>query len=180
MTKAWTKGATAVAALTLLTGLGGQTAGQTPPAARNAALQQLADCRKITAAEARLDCYDAAAAAFETAEAQGDIVVVDREQARAVRRQAFGFQLPSLSLFDKGGAPEPIDEVNLKIDSAVRDGHGKWTLVLEGGQVWRQIDGGELSRDPKPGMTARIKSAALGSYKLFVGGSMAIRVHRDN
>lgn len=148
---------------------------------RSLVLQRLAACRQIAAADARLSCYDAAVAAFDTAEAKGDIVVVDREQARAVRRQAFGFQLPSLSLFDRGDKPEEIDEVRLAIVSAARDGGGKWTLTLEGGQVWRQIDTGELSRNPKPGMTATIKKAALGSYKLTVaGGAMAIRVRRDN
>lgn len=168
-------GTTLAAILLLATG-----AAQAQPAARNATLQRLADCRKIAANDARLACYDAAAGALETAEAKGDIVVVDREEARAVRKQAFGFQLPSLSLFDKGEKPEDIDEVELPIVSAVREGNGKWTLVLEGGQVWRQIDTAELSRNPKPGMTARIKKGAIGSYKLMVGGAMAIKVHRDN
>jgi hypothetical protein len=143
-------------------------------------MQSLVDCRKIASPESRLACYDTAASALETAEAKGDIVVVDREQASAVRKQAFGFQLPSISIFDRGEKPEDIDEVNLPITSAVRDGHGKWTLVLEGGQVWRQIDTAELSRNPKPGMTAKIKKGAIGSYKLMVGGAMAIKVHRDN
>ncbi len=168
-----------MAALAFLAAAGPVGAQGAAPA-RTATMQSLIDCRKIAASDARLACYDAAAGAFEAAEAKGDIVVVDREQATAVRKQAFGFTLPSISIFDRGEKPEDIDEVNLPITSAVRDGHGKWTLVLEGGQVWRQIDSGELSRNPRPGMTAKIKKGAIGSYKLMVGGAMAIKVHRDN
>lgn len=168
-----------VVALALFAAAGSAGAQSASPA-RNATMQSLVDCRKIASPESRLACYDTAASALETAEAKGDIVVVDREQASAVRKQAFGFQLPSISIFDRGEKPEDIDEVNLPITSAVRDGHGKWTLVLEGGQVWRQIDTAELSRNPKPGMTAKIKKGAIGSYKLMVGGAMAIKVHRDN
>ena len=53
----------------------------------------------------RLACFDAAAARLDEAEKKGDIVVVDRRQAQEVRRQAFGFTLPSLTLFDRGRGP---------------------------------------------------------------------------
>jgi len=49
-------------------------------------LQRLLDCRKEADDAARLACYDAQVAAVDQAEAKGDIVVVDREQARTVRR----------------------------------------------------------------------------------------------
>lgn len=150
------------------------------PQGRAAALKQLLDCRTIADNAARLTCYDTQAGAFDQAEAKGDIVVVDREQARAVRRQAFGFTLPSMSMFDRGEAPEDVGKVSLKIESARRGGDGKWLFVLEGGQVWRQIDTTELTRTPKPGGTATVSRAALGSYKLNIGGATAIRVHRDN
>jgi hypothetical protein len=147
---------------------------------RAAALQHLADCRKLAEDGAQLACYRAAAAEIEAAVAKGDLVVVDREQARAVRRQAFGFSLPSLSLFDRG-SPEPIDAVSLKIESATRLPDGKWLFRLQGGQVWRQIDTAVLMRDPRRGGNVTIKSGALGSYKLSVDGSAsAIKVHRDN
>ena len=55
---------------------------------RAAELQKLIDCRKIADNTQRLACFDAAAASFDQAEAKGDIVVVDREQARKVRRRS--------------------------------------------------------------------------------------------
>jgi hypothetical protein len=165
-----------------LAATGGNAAAAPPkPRERAAAVQKLADCRRLPADAERLACYDEAMAALDQAEAKGDIVVVDREQARAVRRQAFGFSLPSLSLFDRDGKPEPVDAVTLKVESATRGGDGKWLLRLEGGQVWRQIDASELSRQPRPGAVVTIRSALMGSYKLTVGDSAAaIRVHRDN
>jgi len=147
---------------------------------RAAALQQLTDCRAIADSAARLACYDKAAAGLDAAEAKGDIVVVDREQASKVRRQAFGFTLPSLGLFDRGEKQEEVDQLVLKIEAARRAGDGKWIFQLEGGQLWRQIDTEELTRNPKVGGVATIKRAALGSYRLSVGGASAIRVHREN
>jgi hypothetical protein len=147
---------------------------------RNENLQRLTQCRQETDDTRRLACYDAAVASVEQAEAKGDIVVVDREQARNVRKQAFGFPMPSLSLFDRGEKSDAVDNVSLKVESAARGPDGKWVLRLEGGQAWRQIDTAELNRPPKAGGTVTIKAAAMGSYKLSTGGAGTIRVTRDN
>jgi hypothetical protein len=147
--------------------------------ARAALVQKLADCRKVAADTARLACYDAAAAALDTAEQKGEVVVVEREKAEKVRKQAFGFAMPSLSIFDRGQPAEAVDTVTLTVETARRGGDGKWVVRLEGGQVWRQIDTAELSRDPRAGASVTIKRASLGSYKLSTGGAAAIRVHRD-
>ena len=53
---------------------------QTVPQARPELLTRLVDCRSIADGGQRLACYDAAASAFDTAEKQGDVVVIDREQ----------------------------------------------------------------------------------------------------
>lgn len=169
--------------IALMAGLLGQSALAAPSAnpERAPALRKLTDCRQVADNAARLACYDAVAAEIDSAQAAGDIVVVDRDQARAVRKQAFGFSLPSLSLFDREGKSEPLEAVTLKVESAARGGDGKWVLRLEGGQIWRQIDTTELSRLPKAGATVTIRSAMLGSYKLTVSGSnVAIRVRREN
>lgn len=149
------------------------------PPSRAAVLQSLLDCRGKSDNAERLACYDGAASAMDQAEAKGDIVVVDREQARAVRKQAFGFTLPSLSLFERGEKPEQIDRVSGVIAASRADANGKWVLRLEDGAVWRQIDGESPHRDPKAGMTVEIKSASMGSYLLSVDGQRAFRAHRD-
>jgi hypothetical protein len=150
-----------------------------PPAPPPQAVQATIDCRKLTDDSARLACYDKAVDALGQALSQGQVVAVDHAQVQAVRRQAFGFTLPSLSFLDRGARPEEINEVTLTIESASQGGDGKWIIVLEGGQVWRQIDTGEFSHDPKPGAKATIKKAMLGSYMMTIGGHAAVRVHRD-
>jgi hypothetical protein len=143
------------------------------------ALQAAMDCRPLRDDAARLACYDKAMDALGQALAQGEVTAVDRAQVQSVRRQAFGFTLPSLSLFDHGAKPEEISEVVLAVESAQRNPDGKWVVQLEGGQVWRQIDTGDFSRDPKPGARATIKRAMLGSYMMMIGGHSPVRVHRD-
>jgi hypothetical protein len=141
-------------------------------------LQQLIDCRKMTDGAARLACYDQAATALDQAEAKGDIVVVDREQARKVRRQAFGFSLPSITLFERGEKPEEVAQAEDKIASAHKALTGKWEIKLESGGTWVQVDLTEIPIDPKPGQTVRIKKAAMGSYMMTIGNQRAVKVHR--
>jgi len=142
-------------------------------------LQSLIDCRKITDNTQRLACFDQAAAAMDQAEAKGDIVVVDREQARKVRRQAFGFSLPSLSLFERGEKPEEIDTMQGKIAAARQNSAGKWVIRLEDGAVWTQVDTNEVPNAPQAGDPVTIRKAAMGSYMLSLGHHVAFRAHRE-
>jgi hypothetical protein len=146
---------------------------------RAASLQKLADCRKVSENAARLACYDAAAAEIDTAEAKGDIVVVDRDQARQVRRQAFGFSLPSMSLFDRGEAPEALDNVTGKVAAARQGRDRRWVLELEDGATWAQVDSEPLPRGAKKGSTAVIRKGALGSYFINVDEQRAFRATRS-
>jgi hypothetical protein len=149
------------------------------PEGRAAVLQRLVDCRKIAEAAQRLACYDQAAGELDTAEAKGDVVVVDREQARTVRRQAFGFKMPSISLFERGEKPEEVNTVTGKVVAARQNAMGHWVVRLEDGATWSQVDATALPFDPKPGEPVRIRRASLGSYLMSIGNQKAIRVHRD-
>lgn len=146
--------------------------------ARAPTMQALADCRAITDPQARLACYDKAAAAMIAAEAQGDLVTMDREQRRAMRRQAFGFNMPSFSLFDRGDRPEEVDRVTARVARAYLQGDGKWSLELEDGALWVQTESATLGRRPKDGSTVEIRKAAMGSYFINIDGQRAIRAKR--
>jgi hypothetical protein len=157
------------------------TAAPAPATAQERAgeLQRLIDCRKLTDPTQRLACYDQAAGVLDQAEAKGDIVVVNREQARKVRRQAFGFTMPSLSLFERGEKPEEIAMADGVIASAKKALTGKWVLKLEDGATWSQTDLTDIPIDPKPGQPVKIKKAAMGSYMMTIGNQRAVRVHRE-
>lgn len=154
-----------------------------PPAieGRPPALKAVVDCRAISDPSARLACYDDAVGKLDTAESTGQVVVLDREAARNVKRQAFGFSIPSINLFAKGEKEEEVDHLTDTIKSArVRADH-KWVFELASGGVWRQIDTTQFPVDPKAGQSVEVQRAALGSYMLKIDGRQpAIRVHRDD
>lgn len=155
------------------------SAQQSTPAERPEVLSRLVACRSVTAPEARLACYDAAAGALDTAQRQGEVVVVDRAQVTAARRQLFGFELPNITLFETGAAPERIDSVETTLTRAAMAGEGKWVFVLSDGSTWRQLDSERVTFQNEAGQAVRVRRASLGSYLLTVGRSRAVRVRRQ-
>ncbi|WP_309646206.1 hypothetical protein [Phenylobacterium sp.] len=160
-------------------GLTGTAIGAEPKSiGRAAQFQSLLDCKSKTDSAERLACYDTVVGALAGAEQKGDIVVVDRDQAKAVRRQAFGFNLPSLSMFEKTEKPEEVDNLASVAKRAYRGGDGKWVFELEDGAVWAQTDNEPLGRQPKEGSKIEIRRAAMGSYFLNSDGQRAVRARR--
>ena len=147
---------------------------------RAAVVQALSDCRKVTDDAARLACYDKAAGALDQAESQGQVVVVDREQVKEVRRQAFGFNLPSLNLFNRGPAKteEPFDHVELELTGAHHNAEGRWVFVATSGAVWRQTESDELFNDPHQGSKLLVKKGVLGGFFCKVDGQPQVRCER--
>ncbi len=174
----WITTFVAAAAVIAAAGRGVATAAAPPVGAP--ATRAVIECRKITDDAQRLACYDKAVAAMSEAEKTGDLLTIDRAQRQAVRRQAFGLSLPSLTLFDKGEKPEEADRITAKIASARQDPYKRWVLKLEDGAVWRQTDDNELTRDPHAGSTAEIRKGALGSFFMKIDGQPAIRVNREH
>lgn len=154
-----------------------QQPGQPP---RAELLTRLIDCRTVTDATSRLACYDAAASAFDSAEKQGDVVVIDREQVGVARRQLFGFQLPSMpDLLQRGSRPDTLDSIETTLTRAGQYGEGKWTFTLADGSIWRQIDSEPVRFQNRAGEAVRVRRAALGSFMLTVERSRAVRVRRQ-
>ena len=145
---------------------------------RAAQFQSLLDCKTKNDSAERLACYDAAVGAFAGAEQKGDIVVVDREQAKAVRRQAFGFAIPTLSMFDKTEKPEEIDQMTGVVKRAYRGGDGKWVFELTGGAIWQYYDAADLGRQPKKGGKVEVRKGAVGGYFLSLDGQSGARAKR--
>src|SRR5688572_7769788 len=75
-------------------------------------LEEIFECRKVADPSQRLACFEAAASKMEEAEQQGDVVVVDREQAQSARKKAFGFQMPNITIFGKKDTGPEITELN--------------------------------------------------------------------
>lgn len=148
------------------------------PAGTAPAVRAVIQCRTITDPTQRLACYDKTVDDMAGASAKGDLLTLDKEQRKAIRHQAFGFTMPSFTLFDKGEKPEEASRASFKIAQAWQDLEGKWNFRLETGAVWRQTDTNELYHDPHAGSVADISKGALGSFFMKVDGQQAIRVMR--
>lgn len=148
--------------------------------ARPPVFEALVNCRSITDAAERLACYDAKVTAMDEAEKNDELVLVDKETMKEARRGLFGFSLPKLRLFGDGEEIEGQDEIVATIDSAYQTGAGKWTIVLEDGARWSQIDDKVINRDPAKGMEIKIRKATMGSYFANVAGQRAMRMKRVN
>lgn len=64
-------------------------------------LQAIYACKSITDAQKRLACYDASVGRFEAAEKSGEVVTISKTAIEEVKRDAFGFNLPSLPSLGK-------------------------------------------------------------------------------
>jgi molybdenum-dependent DNA-binding transcriptional regulator ModE len=152
---------------------------QRPAPSRPELLSRLTECRSIADAAQRLSCYDAAASALDTAERQGDVVVIDRAQIGETRRQLFGFQLPSISLFERGETVEQINAIETTLTRANQIAESQWLFTLADGGVWRQIDSERVRFENRAGQPVRVRRGLMGSYLLTVGDSRAVRVRRQ-
>ncbi len=142
--------------------------------------EALVNCRTIADAAERLACYDSKVAAIDEAEKNNELVLADKESMKEARRGLFGFSLPKLRLFGNDDGDSAEAELVTKVDSAYQKSYGKWTIVLEDGARWSQIDTQVLARNPARGMEIKIRKASMGSYFANVDGQRAIRMTRVN
>ena len=145
-----------------------------------AAVSAVLGCREIPDSAQRLACFDKAVGNMAQAESSGELLTLDREQRRSVRRQAFGLNLPSLSIFDRGEKAEDVDRLTAKVTGAHKLPDGKWVIELEGGAIWRQTDDQELFKEPHPGSAAVVKKGTLGSFFMKIDGDTAFRARRES
>ena len=156
------------------------TAAPAPTATQRAkVLQALVDCRKLTADAERLACYDRSTAVLDEAEKTGEVVVVDQAKAREVRRQAFGFNLPSLAVFNRNAKDEAVEKLETTIDTVRERANGRFSVTTTDGALWVQTDG-DLSFPPVHGQPMTITPAMLGSYFCKFNHQPAVRCKREN
>lgn len=174
-----TKSATVLAMILSLSGVSGAARAQDGAGQRPPLLESLLACRGITAEAERLACFDRAAAAFETAEASGEVTVVDQAQARRTRQRLFGLDLDTVRLFGNLRNDAPVEAIETTLVRARQDGRGVWTFVLADGSTWLQVDAERLTARTTAGAPVRIRQAAMGSYLLSVNGARSLRVRRE-
>jgi len=135
-------------------------------------------CARLKPDAERLACFDSLAGRVIGQVRSGAIAIVDQEQVKAVRRQAFGFSVPALTGFFPGGDRAEVEAVETRVERVYRTAGRGWGLRLADGSRWEQTDQESLPRDPKEGDPVVIRRAALGSYLMKVNGMTAFRARR--
>jgi len=165
-----------------LAATGGLALGVGPAAAEpagEAALSPLAACAPLAEPVGKAACYDAAYAALREAVRTGEVVIVEKREAQAAQRGAFGLSIPSFQIFDRATGGQALESVTGEVAQARRDENGRWVVTLTEGAVWRQIDNGSM-RAPRPGAPVEIRKAAFGSFMMKVDGQRGVRARRDD
>ena len=145
---------------------------------RAATLAELARCRTVPDDSTRLVCFDRAAAALDSAERAGEVVVLDREQVRETNRRLFGFEVAN-PFAGRAGSEPLMEAIETTLVSARPSGDDKWIFKLADGSEWRQIDSGSVRFSNREGEAVRVRRASLGSYMLTIESSRAVRVRRQ-
>lgn len=139
----------------------------------------LVNCRAIAATSDRLACFDRSAQGLQTALSSGELLVVDRAQATAARRQAFGSTTAPADILQPPRPEDRIDAIETTLVRASQAEDNRWTFVLADGSTWRQTDTDRVRIVNREGEAVRVRRGALGSYLLTVGRSGVVRVRRQ-
>lgn len=126
-------------------------------AASSSALEEaIADCRVVTSAIGRLDCYDA----IELGGVQaGTAAVIETVDERPGEEEEFGFE------FD---VKDALQSVTSDVTEVRKNAKGGLVLTLVNGQVWQQSDGQTLFMDE--GDTVTITRGAFSAFYLTKDG----------
>jgi hypothetical protein len=169
--------------LLVAAGAAGAVSAKDPPKVdprRPDVFEALLRCRATQDDAARLACFDAAAANFESAAQKREVVVIDRKQVRETKRTLFGLDIPKLPFFGGGDGHEEDEVASIEdvVATAIQDGDGRWIVRLQEGGTWHQIDNSPMALRPRPGWKVRIKRGALGSYMMSINNQRGVRVRR--
>ncbi len=145
----------------------------------DAAMAALARCRAITAPDARLTCFDEAAARIDAALKTKELTIVDKRDVQKARRSLFGFSLPRIALFGIGGDRDDakgdgdVAQLDTVLIGATPLANGRFELRLPDGAVWQTTD--PLAFAPRPNTKVRIRRGALGNFFIAFQGERSVR-----
>jgi hypothetical protein len=148
-----------------------------PPA--DSVLLPLYSCAEKTDPMARLACFDAAVSDLKGKEARKEVVAIDQARVQTLRREAFGFRIPSLpklGIPDFGASKDDgIDDKQVK---AITEVLGS-ALKTTDGQTWQLTETVNFFPPRRRPFNVIIRQAALGTYLLQIeGGNRSWRAKR--
>jgi hypothetical protein len=172
------------------------------PASGQAPSQQqqdaMAKCAAITDDHARLACYDAASHQKSPAAVPPAALPGNREPTVEEQKSWFGFDLSGLfgggstvqstpQQFGNEELPQTqqkvataeteIGSISASVTKVTLSPFGRFTVFLDNGQVWRQIEGDvdrAMFRNPANENKVTIERGFIGSYNMTLNGSEKI------
>lgn len=132
------------------------------------------DCAALANDAERLECYDSAVAAISPAlRAQAE---ERRKQAAARAAEAAAAAQAAREAEERDrfgregvrafrGSDLGVESVESTVTEVLRDNLGKVVVILENGQMWRQVDGNAMPMI-RTGTAVTIKRGAMGSYRM--------------
>jgi len=146
-------------------------------------LEALRACQNETVSESRLACFDKAVSTLLSADEEGELRIVDREDVRKTRRSLFGFGLPDFGIFKSRGDKDKEDEQQFEqLETTISAVGGSrstgYLITTEEGAVWSLSQIPNRLMTPKPGQKIEIKKGALSSYFLRINGQPGVKGKR--
>jgi len=159
------------------------------PASAQPLQQQLSRCLAIPGVLQRLNCYDSVA--------KGAGIPPMASTAPVPHTAAPAYRAPSAPVYSApvpayvppappasglgserlpstiAAARRPDNAITAGVSAVTYDGTGRFTMTLDNGQVWRQLNGDQTMLHGTRFSTAHITRGALGSYDLTVDGRHA-------
>lgn len=139
----------------------------------------LIECRDISDDSNRLACFDNLANGLES----GAQVVAEAPAPVLSPEEQFGVEDLAETKEKKKKESGALKSLTAPVVDIGRNGRGKYVVILENGQIWRQLsaDTGRL-RIPSSGaegLSVEIKRRSLGAHSLYLNGeNRGIKVER--
>ena len=153
--------------------------------ARNdpAIVERMRQCSALADDGQRLICFDEVSARLLAEFDDGEVRLVRTDEIEKTRRSAFGFALPTITLFggkdEDGEEVEPLDTLNSTITRVSRIGEDSWRFTIaDGDAVWEVRNAPSRFREPSVGDSVEFEKAALGSYWVRVNGRLGAKGSR--
>lgn len=142
------------------------------------ALDELGQCRALTADAERLACFDRIVGRIAAARRSGELLAFDREAVATERRVRFGLaDVPNDAGSEAAARAAKVRELSSTITGVAQaPGFGRWDLTLANGQVWRMLDGDRYG--PRAGAPIKLITTVTGGFRASVDRGQAVQVRR--
>lgn len=140
------------------------------PTSRPSPLMPLYQCLKIDDNTQRLLCLEQNTQSLRLREKNRELLAFDSKYAAKIRKEAFGFYLPSLpdmGIARMSNANTAMSQSQTFHVQSVRKAGRDYIFTMFNGQVWRQTSGG-FDYIPHGNLNATITHRNMGEYTIML------------